>query len=101
MKLALGVAVIALTAGSVSRAQTHSVRDTVTAYGARLNAKGQPVGLNPRRITSRIAGRVDNRLSLRIERYRIDNVNNPTAAFEAVPDDHSRAFPIVAVPPQD
>lgn len=80
-------------------AQTRSVRDTATAYGARLNAKGQPADLNPNRINNRVNSRIDNRLALRIERYRPDSTANPTAAFQTAQDDKSRSAPVVA-PPQ-
>lgn len=76
--------------------QTRSLRDTATAYGARLDAKGLPVTLNQRRINNRIENRINNRLSLRIERYRPDSVNNPSAGFRTAPNDGSRIAPVVA-----
>lgn len=92
------LAVIALP--SVSGAQTRSARDTATAYGARLNAKGQPANLNPARINNRIASRVENRLDLRIERYRVDATNDPGAAFKTTTDDKSRSAPVISPPQQ-
>lgn len=88
------VAILATTAAGT--AQTRSSRDATTVYGARLNAKGQPVGLNQARVNGRINSRLDNRLSLRIEHYRSDDTNNPTAAFRAKQDDKSRSAPITA-----
>ena len=66
-------------------AQTRSARDTATAYGARLNAKGEPANLNPNRINNRVNSRLETRLSLRVERYRPDSTNDPAAAFAARP----------------
>jgi hypothetical protein len=76
--------------------QTRSVRDTETAYGARLNAKGLPANTNQTRANSRIDSRINNRLALRIERYRPDNTDNPTAALQAAQDDKSRSAPVIA-----
>jgi hypothetical protein len=75
-------------------AQTRGVRDTTTAYGARLNGKGEPAKkLNENRLNNRVNNRIDSRLSLRIERYRLDNVKDPTAAFKGTADDKSRLVP--------
>jgi hypothetical protein len=71
-------------------AQTHTVRDTATAYGARLNAKGEPAGLNPNRINSRANNRVETRLSLRIERYRPDSITYPATTYSVQPTDNAR-----------
>ena len=79
-----------LSLGTAAGAQTRSARDTATAYGARLNAKGEPAGLNPNRINNRLNSRLDTRLSLRVERYRPDNTNDPTAAFAVRPTDNAR-----------
>lgn len=79
-------------------AQTRSVRDTATAYGARLNAKGLPADKNPNRVNSRVDSRINNRLALRVERYRPDNTDNPTAAFQAAQTDKSRTAPVIALP---
>lgn len=84
-------------AGAVS-AQTRSEHDTATAYGARLNAKGQRATTNSARVNGRIDSRINNRLSLRIERYRPDGTDDPTAAYEAVQDDKSRATTVIASP---
>ena len=81
-------------------AQTRSVRDTATAYGARLNAKGQPANINPARINSRVASRIDNRLNLRIERYRPEATADPGAAFRTTMNDKTRATPVIAPPQQ-
>jgi hypothetical protein len=85
---------------SISGAQTRSARDTATAYGARLNAKGQPANLNPARINNRIVSRIENRLDLRIERYRPDATNDPGAAFKATTDDKSHLTPVISQPQQ-
>lgn len=100
MKLAMTTILAALVAGlapTATLAQTRAARDTATAYGARLTARGMPANQNQNRVTNRINNRIDNRLSLRIERYRPDSTNNPTAAFQAVPqDDKSRTTPVIA-----
>jgi hypothetical protein len=79
-------------------AQSRSVRNTATTYGARLNSEGLPANLNKARVNNRIETRINNRLSLRIERYRPDSANNPTAAFQATPNDNSRTAPVIASP---
>jgi len=76
--------------GISAGAQTRSVRDTVTAYGARLDARGEPANLNPNRVNNRINSRLDTRLSLRIERYRPDINNDPATAFAVRPTDNAR-----------
>lgn len=80
------------------QAQTRGVRDTATAYGARLNGKGEPANLNKNRLNDRLDSRIENRLSLRIERYRIDSIKDPTAAFEVATDDRSRLVPTDIAP---
>lgn len=99
MKVHVAIAVVACVVAGTTTAQTRSVRDTATAYGARLNARGLPATLNPSRVNSRIDRRIDSRLALRIERYRPDSTGNPTAAFAAPQDDKSRNAPIAAPPP--
>lgn len=99
MKLATMTVMIALTA-SAGSAQTTSTRDTATAYGARLTAKGLPAGGDQRRTSNRITNRIDNRLSLRIERYRPDSTDNPTAAFQATQNDKTRIASIPVTPQQ-
>lgn len=79
-----------LSLGTAAGAQTRSARDTATAYGARLNAKGEPANLNPNRINNRVNSRLDMRLSLRVERYRPDSTNDPAAAFAVQPTDNAR-----------
>lgn len=79
-----------LSLGTAAGAQTRSARDTATAYGARLSAKGEPANLNPNRINNRLNSRLDTRLSLRVERYRPDNTNDPAAAFAVRPTDNAR-----------
>ena len=74
----------------MANAQTRSVRDTSTAYGARLNARGEPAHLNPNRINNRVNSRLETRLSLRVERYRPSSVPDPAAAFAARPTDNAR-----------
>jgi hypothetical protein len=85
--IALIAAVLAptLLQGAVANAQTRSARDTATAYGARLSAKGEPANLNPNRINNRVNTRLDTRLSLRVERYRPQNTIDPAAAFAVRP----------------
>jgi hypothetical protein len=87
---ALALCATMLPATSAS-GQTRSVRDTATAYGARLNARGQPANLNPARINSRLPSRLDSRLALRIERYRPNASDNPIDAFRTPTDDKSRS----------
>jgi hypothetical protein len=84
------IAVFALPLGTPASAQTRSARDTATAYGARLNAKGEPANLNPNRINNRVNTRLETRLSLRVERYRPDSTNDPAAAFAVRPTDNAR-----------
>lgn len=79
-----------LSLGTAGGAQTRSARDTATAYGARLNAKGEPANLNPNRINNRVNSRLDTRLSLRIERYHPDSTNDPAAAFAVRATDNAR-----------
>lgn len=90
MKFVMAATVLALGIHVSCDAQTRSVRDSSTAYGARLTAKGQPANLNESRINSRVNSRIDNRISLRIERYRPDTINNPTASFQTTQTDNSR-----------
>ena len=71
-------------------AQTRTARDTATAYGARLNARGEPANLNPNRINNRVNSRLDTRLSLRVERYRPDSTSDPAAAFAVQATDNAR-----------
>lgn len=87
------VAIATVTISTTGQAQTHSLREAATTYGARLTAKGQPANLNENRINNRVISRIDSRISLRIERYRPDSSNNPTAAYEKPLDDGSRAAP--------
>lgn len=87
------VAALAITASSLGTAvdaQTRTARDTTTAYGAKLNAKGEPTDLNPKRINNRVNNRLETRLSLRVERYRTDSTNNPAAAFAVKSTDNAR-----------
>ncbi len=89
------IAMIPVAAGMLclaghAMAQTRTTRDTTTAYGARLDAKGAPADLNPNRYNNRINNRLDTRLSLRLERYRPDSVGDPTAAFAKPVTDNSR-----------
>jgi hypothetical protein len=88
----VAVAAIAATLlpGVPAGAQTRSAGDTATAYGARLNAKGEPANLNPNRINNRVNSRLDTRLSLRVERYRPDSTNDPAAAFAVRATDNAR-----------
>lgn len=76
--------------GTAANAQTRTARDTATAYGARLNAKGEPANLNPNRINSRVNSRLETRLSLRVERYRPNSTNDPATAFAVRPTDNVR-----------
>lgn len=88
----------AVLAPMAAEAQTRGVRDTATAYGARLNAKGQPANLNPNRINNRVNSRIENRLALRVERYRVENTSDPAAAFAAPVTDNSRTTPVTIAP---
>lgn len=101
MKASLFCVVLALSCLTVSpaAAQIRSVRDTATAYGARLDAKGWPANNNSDRIDNRIGSRINNRLSLRVERYRPDSTENPTAVFLMTQDDKSRTAPVIAPTP--
>ncbi|WP_374943842.1 hypothetical protein [Sphingomonas sp.] len=76
--------------GTPVAGQTRTAADTVTAYGTRLNAETQPSGINTRRVNNRIAGRIDGRLGLRIERYRLESATDPTAAYRVTRTDNSR-----------
>lgn len=91
--LAISATMLILPASGLS--QTRSRRDAVTAYGGRLNAKGQSADLNSARINNRIPSRIDTRLNLRIERYYPDATQNPTAAFQTNNDDKSRTAPVI------
>lgn len=72
-----------LTAGT-GAAQTTSVQSTVEAYGARLNNPSEPTKpLNARRYNNRIDSRLDNRISLRIERFRIGSPMDPLASIRS------------------
>ncbi|WP_375391572.1 hypothetical protein [uncultured Sphingomonas sp.] len=79
---------------------TNTVRSTKEAYGVRLNANGEPADLNPLRVNNRLATRVNGRLDLRVQRYRVNNSADPTAAYRAPLDDGSRrALPALVKPP--
>jgi len=93
MKTLILMATVTLTLGTAGQAQTRSVRQAATTYGARLTAKGQPANLNENRINNRVISRIDIRLSLRIERYRPESSSNPTAAYQKPLDDRSRTAP--------
>lgn len=80
-------------APNVGEAQARSTSDTTTAYGARLTAPDATATVNQNRLNNRI----NNRLSLRIERYRLDSVTNPTAAFQSNQDDGTRN-PVIVTP---
>lgn len=88
--VALAAIAATMSLGVPAAAQTRSARDTATAYGARLDAKGEPADLNPNRLNNRINNRLDTRLSLRVERYRPDSTEDPAAAFAARPTDNTR-----------
>ena len=93
---------IVMTLGALARvdAQTTStVRSTKEAYGARLNANGEPADLNPLRVNNRLTTRVNGRLHLRVQRYRVNNSADPTAAYRAPLDDGSRSAPPAPVTP--
>lgn len=97
--LVLLAIVVGIVAASPGIAQTSGVRDTATAYGARLTAKGLPAAYNRPRINNRIVNRIDTRLGLRIERYRVDSSSDPTATLRGQPDDGTRTTPVIAPPP--
>ena len=86
--IAKGAGVLFNATGAV--AQTRTARDTATAYGARLDAKGEPAGLNQNRNNNRINSRLETRLRLRIERYQPDSMADPTAAFATQVTDNAR-----------
>ena len=86
--IATGAGVLCL--ATAAMAQTRTAHDTATAYGARLDAKGEPAGLNQNRNNNRINSRLDTRLRLRIERYQPDSTTDPTAAFAAKVSDNAR-----------
>ncbi|WP_174298513.1 hypothetical protein [Sphingomonas bacterium] len=98
--IGIGIVMVAVLAGPAS-GQTRTVRDTATAYGARLNATGVPANTNALRLNDRTNSRIENRLSLRIERYQPDATANPTAAYKTAQSDNVRAAPIIAPVPQD
>lgn len=100
MKRIFVAGVTALLSCGIASAQTNTVKSTREAYGVRLDAKAQPNNVNTARINSRIDSRIDNRLALRLERYRIGQAANPTAAFATKPDDKSRTAPKVTAPLQ-
>ena len=100
MKSAHLIGFAALLAGGVASAQTNTAKSTREAYGVRLDAKALPNDVNTARINSRIDSRIDNRLALRLERYRIGQTANPTAAFSTRTDDKSRSAPNVTAPLQ-
>jgi hypothetical protein len=81
---------IALLVGSTATAQTtRTARDTVEAYGARLNAPGDPAAApNTHRYNNRINNRINSRLQTRIERFRIDASADPVSAYQR-PDNGS------------
>lgn len=91
-------ATIVLVGPAVVAAQARSARDVVTAYGARLNAKGQPADLNQNRVNNRVNSRIDTRLSLRLERYRPDA--DPVSAFATPVTDNTRVGTTMAPMPQ-
>lgn len=90
MRIVITIMIMIEAGTSAASAQTRGVRDTATAYGARLNARGAPVTSDSNRINSRVASRIDTRLSLRVERYRPDSSENPVAAFEGRSSDNAR-----------
>lgn len=92
------VSLAALIAAIPVSAQTRTVRQTATAYGARLNANAEPQGLNEARWNNRVDTRLNTRLGLRIERFRVGPQADPAAAFKAPVDDRSRTAPAVAPP---
>lgn len=94
------LAMVGTTVSTTGSAQTRSVRDTATAYGARLDAAGEPADLNRNRIDDRIDSRIANRIELRIERYRPGNSNDPAAVFEGRPDDKTRIDPVASSTPR-
>ena len=96
--IATGAGVLCLATAAV--AQTRTARDTATAYGARLDAKGEPAGLNQNRNNNRINSRLETRLRLRIERYQPDSMADPTAAFATQLTDNARIGTASTLPSQ-
>lgn len=92
MKRQLTVICLALLTATSAHAQTTtSVKSTRDAYGVRLDAKAQPNDVNAARVNSR----VDNRLSLRLERYRVGQTADPTVGYRVRTDDGARTAPIM------
>lgn len=90
MKVAIAATAVGLLMHTSGFAQTRSVHDTATAYGARLNSKGQPDNSGQNRVGGRVENRIPTRLSLRIERYQPESTDNPTAGYQASQNDGSR-----------
>ena len=86
--IATGASVLCLATAAV--AQTRTAHDTATAYGARLDATGEPAGLNQNRNNNRINSRLETRLRLRIERYQPNSMADATAAFATQVNDNAR-----------
>ena len=92
---------LALLGATAAQAQsTRTAKSTREAYGVRLDAQAVPSDVNTARLDNRIKSRIENRLSLRIERYRIGQTADPTAAFRDQKDDGSRTVPVIAPPQQ-
>lgn len=79
-------------------AQSRTTRETATAYGARLNAKGEIQNLNPARINSRVSSRVSSRIQLRLERFIPGSSSDPASAYRVTVDDGSRRPLVLAKP---
>ena len=95
----LTFAIAPFSLGSAANAQSRTMRDIATAYGARLNAKGEPANLNPSRINNRVNSRLDWRLSVRVERYRPNSFSDPAAAFAVQPMNNAQVRPETAPSP--
>lgn len=101
MKLAIPtiLAIVLVTFATAAISQTRSVRDTATAYGARLTAKGLPAEGNANRVNSRARSRIDNRLSLRIERYRFNVAPDSKTVFQTSQSNGVRTAPVIVPQP--
>ena len=93
--ISYSVASLTLIASTAS-AQVRSVREAATTYGARLDRQEISGNANQHRINNRAASRINNRLSLRLERYRPDITSNPTDTFATMQSDGSRISPVVS-----
>ena len=91
-------ALLLIAAAGPALGQARTVRQTATTYGARLNATAEPANLNSARLNNRVESRLNSRLGLRVERFRVGNAADPTAAYRVPVTDGSRTAPVVTPP---